>query len=150
MTLRRFPSCDLLLEGSTGCGIPCSTCKLAVLRVMVCTHAHWKAPRECSGIIKQIAIRIVTPLKTIMQKRQYWVIERSRVRSPARVFNAGASWMQGHDIIFDLEDRRLGWATADCPQYVERPEPVRGAMPPWMNSVGYYPGQGLLSVLPFP
>ncbi|KAF4711190.1 hypothetical protein FOZ63_023226, partial [Perkinsus olseni] len=59
----------------------------------------------------------------------------------------GASWMQGHDIIFDLEDRRLGWAEADCPQYVERPDPVQGAMPPWMDSTSPSPHHSFMPTL---
>jgi len=33
----------------------------------------------------------------------------------------GASWMLYHDVIFDVTGRRLGIASADCPQYRSRP-----------------------------
>ncbi|KAF4678028.1 hypothetical protein FOL47_006979 [Perkinsus chesapeaki] len=61
-----------------------------------------------------------------------YTVEDNHVRETVLGNNDDATRM-GHDIIFDLEDRRIGWAEADCPQYVERPEHLQGVMPPWMD-----------------
>ena len=38
------------------------------------------------------------------------------IKNRANVFNLGASWMIGHDIIFDNQNNRIGFAEADCNQ----------------------------------
>ena len=41
----------------------------------------------------------------------------------ARETVLGASWMVGHDIIFDFEKNQLGFAPAACPVHAVRPPP---------------------------
>jgi len=38
------------------------------------------------------------------------------IKNRGNVFNLGASWMIGHDIIFDNQNNRIGFAEADCNQ----------------------------------
>lgn len=44
----------------------------------------------------------------------------------ARETVLGASWMLHSDIIFDVEQKRLGFAEAQCPEHSQRPPPPSG------------------------
>jgi hypothetical protein len=44
------------------------------------------------------------------------------IKNRANIFNLGASWMIGHDIIFDNQNNRIGFAEADCNEILNNEE----------------------------